>query len=135
MTTEAQLQLLVNNFLADVSKLARQAALETVSDLLNNVGLPASAVIGSRATPTRTATAPSSGGKASRGGKRPAGDLASLQQRVRDHVQRHPGQRVTDINAALGTSTGELRLPLGKLLNAGALRTTGQKRATQYYPA
>lgn len=130
MTIEAQLQVLVNNFVADVTRLARQAAMDTVGSLLSQVGMPGTA---SAAAPARSAA--TSLPRRARGGKRPAGDLASLQQRLRDHVRRNPGQRVTAINAALATTTADVRLPLAKLIASGELRTTGQKRATQYFPA
>lgn len=138
MTIEAELQTLVNNFVADVTKLARRAAMDTVASLLANVDPSEDAPRPRASRAAASSASPSSSGGSSRrprGSKRAAGDLASLQQRIGEHVRQHPGQKVTDLNAALATTTAELRLPLAKLIAAGELRTTGQKRATQYFPA
>ena len=39
------------------------------------------------------------------------------------------------IGKALGTPTKELNLPVKKLLSAKRIRTKGEKRATEYFPA
>ena len=130
MTIEAELQVLVNNFVADVTKLARRAAMDTVASLLSQVGIPGATAA---SAPSRAASTPSA--RRTRGGKRGAGDLASLQQQLREHILRNPGQRVTAITVALATTTADVRQPLAKLIASGELRTTGQKRGTQYFPA
>lgn len=51
-----------------------------------------------------------------------------------EHIAAHPGVRIEQINASLGTATKELALPLRQLVDAGTLRTEGQRRGTKYYP-
>lgn len=137
MKIEAELQVLVNKFVADVTALAQRAAMETVSGLLSSVGAGLSAAttsaLGTGPSHAPRAVASSVASASSRAGKRAAGDLASLQLRLRDHIRDHPGQRVTQINEALGTTTGDVRLPLVRLVTSGEVRTTGQKRATAYF--
>lgn len=126
---EAQIQKLVSGFVGDVGKLARQAAMDTLTTALAD----------SRSV--RATMPPPSPGRTSRasvprskGGKRPKGDIAALQARVAAHVAKHPGQRVEQINKVLGTTTRDLRLPLAKLIEARAVKTKGSRRATQYFP-
>lgn len=136
MDLEDELQDLVNAFVADVTRIARRKAMATIAELLANVELPAG---GGRAPRARAARGSTSGTEAAprkaRGAKRSSADLDALKDRVRAHVREHPGQRVTELNAALATTTAELRRPLAQLIAAGELRTTGQKRATQYFAA
>jgi len=80
----------------------------------------------------RTSAAPASRPK---GAKRPASELVDLRDRLREHVAGNPGQRVEQINAALGTATREVARPLRQLVASGALRTEGIKRATTYHPS
>ena len=70
-----------------------------------------------------------------KGAKRPAADIARLEEVLVKHIEKHPGQRVEQINKVLGTKTHDVRLPLAKLINAGTVKTKGSRRATQYFPA
>jgi hypothetical protein len=75
------------------------------------------------ATPARAKTR-------GKGGKRTPEELEALTKNVLSHIKRHPGQRVEQIAAALGTTTKELALPIIKL--GKALKTQGQRRGTKY---
>ena len=48
-------------------------------------------------------------------------------------VQKNPGQRGEHIAAALGTDTKPLRGPMKRLIEAGRIRTKGERRGTQYW--
>ncbi len=73
--------------------------------------------------------------KRAAGEKRPPGELAKLVEKLGDYIKGHPGQRMEQIGKALGTPTKDLTLPVKKLLSAKKIRTQGEKRATEYFPA
>lgn len=128
-----QISRLVNDFVAQVSALARRAAMETLEVALS----------GPQRNGGRSATSPASGvttralprGAArAKGNKRPADEIESVKDRVNEHVKTNPGQRVEQINHALGTTTKDVALPLKKLIAEGAIRSEGERRATAYFP-
>ncbi len=69
-----------------------------------------------------------------KGAKRPAGEIEATKTRLYDFIKSNPGQRVEQINKALGTTTKDLTLPLKKLIADKAVKTEGEKRATAYFP-
>jgi hypothetical protein len=48
------------------------------------------------------------------------------------HVRLHPGQRSEQISAAIGANSDAIRPVMKRLIQAGRVRTQGQKRATSY---
>ncbi len=142
---------LVSNFVTEITRLARAAAVDTLSRALTDGGGP---VRTSAGTGTGTATytgarrgrkpkaagaaiaAPSSSSAArrSKGAKRPKSEIAEIQERVHSHIRSNPGQRIEQINKVLGTRTADLTLPLKKLIADGSITTKGARRATTYLP-
>jgi hypothetical protein len=124
-------------FAADLVAIISRAAIEAVREALD---LP---IERDRAASRQASPAPRSGGQARRvpaarrafGAKRPPGELAKVVERLAAHIKANPGQRMEHIGTALGTSTAELNLPMRKLLAAKRVKTTGHKRATEYFPA
>ncbi len=69
------------------------------------------------------------------GAKRPPAELAKLTEKLGEYIKGHPGLRIEPIGKALSIPTKELTLPVKKLLAAKKIRSEGQKRATEYFPA
>ncbi len=67
--------------------------------------------------------------------KRDPQELATLIERLAGYIKANPGQRIEQINRALGVPTKELTLPVRKLLRTKRIKAQGQKRATSYVPA
>lgn len=70
-----------------------------------------------------------------RGGRvrRSSEDLEKLSGSFLAYVKAHPGQRLEEIGAGMGTATSELKRPVQLLLEAGSLSTQGQRRGTKYF--
>ena len=133
MTAEAKIQLLVQDFVSNVTALARQVAVESLASALS-----ATATAPGYGTRRQRRGGPGGSTRAvglARGTKRPAGDLERLSARFLDHVKANPGQRIEQINRALGTRTAELRGPVVKLIAAKEIKTKGTRRATIYFAA
>lgn len=69
-----------------------------------------------------------------KGAKRPADRIESIKSHLLSYINGNPGQRVEQINKALGTTTKDVALPLKKLAAEGAVRVEGMRRATAYFP-
>lgn len=134
---ETRINELVTNFINEVSRLARAAALDTLNRALAGadgtvvrdirVGKPAKAA-------GNGAAAAAAAAKRAKGEKRPKAEIAQVQAKVLAHIRANPGQRIEQINKVLGTRTPDLALPLKKLIAEGAVDTKGARRATTYFP-
>jgi hypothetical protein len=138
---EQRINDLVSGFINDITKLARQAALDTLSQALAGVGgtvvsdlrLPGLGRGRGRGRPKGRGAILSTARRA-KGAKRPQDEISQLKDTVLGHIKEHPGERIEQINAHLGTRTSDLSLPLKKLISDGAVRTEGDRRATKYFP-
>ncbi len=113
---QSDIQRLVDDFVSQVSDLARRAAIDTLAGALGGAG--------------RVSGAHSNG----RGYKRKSEHLEQLSDTLLAFVTKNPGLRVEQINKQLGTTTKALALPIKKLLAAGSLKSKGKRRATAYFP-
>jgi len=122
----------VNSFVAQISELARRAAIDTLESAFGARGVrtasPAAAATPA-ATPVRIGRP-----RGGRGAKRTSADIEEMSQRVVSFVKANPGLRIEQINKELGTTTKDLALPIRKLVADGVLTSKGQKRSTAYYP-
>ena len=124
---------LVSNFVAEITRLARAAAVDTLSRALTDSSGGGRAAAGGRGR-GRAASTGVGNPKRSKGAKRPKSEIAEIQERVHAHIKANPGQRIEQINKVLGTRTADLTLPLKKLIAEGAITTKGARRATTYLP-
>jgi len=121
---------MVRDFAARLDGLIRAAALASVQEALGTRANGASR----RAAPAAASRPPSRRAATKKGQKRDPRLIAKLTQTVGAHVKAHPGQGIEAMAKALGVKTGEITLPIAKLLKNRTIRKTGQKRATKYYP-
>ncbi len=133
-TVKDQIRERVEAFAADIAELIRASAMETVAAALGE------GVGGGRGGRGRRAAGrpPRGAGRAvaarAKGAKRPPGEIETLTAELGSYIKNNPGQRIEQIAKGIGTSTKELTLPVKKLLAKKAIKTRGQKRATQYFP-
>ncbi len=72
--------------------------------------------------------------KTGRLGRRSAAEIAKTLESIVTVLTKHPeGLRAEEIKAALELDTREIPRPLAEGLKNGALKKTGQKRATTYF--
>lgn len=69
-----------------------------------------------------------------KGAKRTPEELEALTKSLLGAIKKTPGQRIEQIGKSIGVSTKELALPVAKLFEAKAIKSTGQRRATKYFP-
>ncbi|HEV8550613.1 MAG TPA: hypothetical protein VGQ57_16320 [Polyangiaceae bacterium] len=117
-------------FASDLAGLIRESAMETVRDALGGAA-PSGRRGGGRVA---RAEAASPARRLPKGAKRPPGEIVKLTQRLLDYVKTHKGERIEQIAKGMSVSTRELNLPVKKLISTKAIKTRGQKRATQYFP-
>lgn len=119
----------VQSFVAQISELARRAALDTLESAFTGT------------TGRKAAAGPMSIGSAAvgrprggRGAKRTSADLEGLSTKFLAFVKSNPGLRIEQINKELGTSTKDLALPIRKLISESMITAKGKKRSTTYFP-
>lgn len=110
-------------FVAQITELARRAAIDTLEAALS----------GRAARGAAAAASPGPGRVRGRGAKRSPDELDKLAERFQAFVKENPGLRIEQINKQLGTTTKDLALPIRKLLAEGAIHAKGQKRSTTYF--
>lgn len=124
----------VQVFVSEITELARQQALETLSAAL------AAGAGGGRSARARNGTAiavgrPARRGRDRSGNRRSPEEIDRASQALLAEIQSNPGLRVEQLGRALGAATKDLTLPLKKLLSQRMVRSEGQRRATRYFPA
>ena len=121
----------VEGFVAQISELARRAALDTLQASFGNGGATKTRGSGLLALPGKPHVGRPAG---TRGAKRSPEYLEELQTRLATFVKANPGLRIEQINKELGTTTKDLALPIRKLVADNIITSKGQKRSTAYFP-
>ena len=124
----------VHAFVTEITELARQQALETLSSALVAGGGGRGRGAGRARNGTLPARATRRGRDAA-GNRRSPEEIDRASQALLSEIQSNPGLRVEQIGRALGAATKDLSLPLKKLLSQRMVRSEGQRRATRYFPA
>jgi hypothetical protein len=127
---EDQLQSIARRFVASVFAAIRAASLAE----LTTAGGSAPGRRGAPA-PVERRAAPATKRRARRAGRRSSDEVQALLGRVVDCVRgTSDGVSISQIAAKLGVATADLTRPLTLAVTAGALRKTGEKRMTRYFP-
>jgi predicted HTH transcriptional regulator len=116
---QSEMNRVVQGFVAQITELARRAAIDHLESALRGNGRRGSGMLLGRV------------GRG-KGNKRTSDELEDLSDKFVDFVKENPGMRIEQINKQLGTSTKDLALPIRKLLAEGVLKAKGQKRSTTY---
>jgi DNA-binding NtrC family response regulator len=127
--TDTAIRETVEAFVEQLTALIRGAALESVQEVLNGGGAPATR---RGPKPGRAAAKPVST-RRQKGAKRAPEELEALVKKLHAYVTKNPGQRIEQVGQALGIATKELSLPVKKLVAEKRLTTKGHKRATTYF--
>ncbi len=128
--SENRIRELTDSFVAELSVVIHEAALEAVRGALEGTAAPV------RRRGPRAGSKRKKAASRSRGGKRlrrSTGDVEAMAASILSYVKSNPGCSATDLAAELGVTTKDVRLPLVKLLEEKKLRTEGQARGTKYF--
>jgi len=145
---DSQIKARVDAFVADLSAMVRQAALEAVADALKagKGGAPGVAkAAAKKRAPAPAAAKPAKAAKAApaapaaakrkAGQKRSPDEISKTTEKLLNYITKNSGQRIEEIAKGVGHSTKELTLPVKKLLNDKKISAKGEKRATRYFIA
>jgi hypothetical protein len=121
---QSEMNRVVSGFVAQITDLARRAAIDTLESALGK------SRGGSHSAPRSVG---GGGGSRRKGAKRTGDELDKLAENFYAFVGKHPGLRIEQINKELGTSTKDLALPIRKMISEGSLKTKGSKRSTTYF--
>jgi hypothetical protein len=127
---------LVDAFAGDLTSLIRESAMDTVREALGGSGSSSGRGSG-RGRSAAVAASPAGARRASslpKGAKRPPEEIETLTTQLGEYIKTNKGERIEQIAKGMNVSTRELNLPVKKLLATKAIKTKGQKRATQYFP-
>lgn len=136
----AGLRARIDAFLSEITGLVKQAALDAVTASLSDGGAPKrrgpGRPKGSGAAAAAAGAAPKAApAKSGKRGKRTSEEVDAMAEAVSAYIKANPGQGLEAIGRGLGMPTKELKLPIAKLNQAKALKTTGQRRGMKYFLA
>lgn len=139
MNLPQEIESRVKKFVSELNELVRTEALRAVNQAWGGATrgvLTASekSGVGAGQKPSSAAAKSGRGRARKKGEKRSAAQLASLETELLANIQNSPGQRMEQIGLALREATKDLARPAKKLIDAGKVRTEGEKRATRYFP-
>jgi len=120
-------ELLIQEFIGHVSKLAddlRAAVIAEAQEAFTQVA-------GGSASKGRPGPKPKAPPK-KKGGKRTSEEIEAQGETILAYLKKNPSQGAEQLGAALGMSTGEMALPIAKLIAEKAVKFVGQKRGRKY---
>ena len=134
MATKAlgqELRSMCDDFANRLTLTVRRSVLEQVLSAMGGNGVAPARRGPGRPRGTSATKAPPTAARAD--GKRTPEQVQADGERIASYVRAHPGQRLEQIAAGLGTGSQELKLPVIKLLASKTLSKKGQKRGTMYF--
>ncbi len=138
-TIDSEIRSRIDAFIGELSTLVRLSALEAVHNALGST-LNAGAMAPKRGpgrpaksgTPSPLVSAPKAAAKRKRG-KRSQEDVLAVAGSVLGYIKAHQGERLEQIAKGMNVASKELKLPILKLFEQKAIKTTGEKRGTKYF--
>jgi hypothetical protein len=116
-----EIQALVDNFVAELSDLAKRIAIEQLKTVFDTDEPHAAASAGF--------TPPPRAGRV----RRHHDEIEALRDKLLAVIAAQPGRRTEDINTELGTRTPQIAQPLRQLVAEHRVRTEGTRRGTRYF--
>lgn len=132
---DSELRARIDAFVAELTNLVKQSALESVSAALGSSSGAVAAKRGPGRPKGSTSAPKPAAARRGRAGKRTPEEVAKVGETVAEFIKQNPGQGVEGIGKALGLATKELQLPILRLLETKAITSKGQRRGTKYFPA
>ena len=125
-----EIQALVDNFVADLSELAKRIAIEQLKTAFTaGTKVTGTKVTGTKVTGPPRVPVPERPSRARRGQR----EIEALRDKLLATIAEQPGRRAEDINTALGTNTAQIAQPLRRLVVERLVRTEGARRGTRYF--
>ena len=114
-----EIQALVDNFVVELSELAKRLAIEQLKVAFGAGGNGVASPPFASARPSRV--------------RRGQHEIEALRGRLLAEIAERPGCRAEDINSALGTKTPQIAQPLRRMVAEQLVRTEGVRRGTRYF--
>ena len=140
---DAQINDRITAFVDDINVMVRQAALSSVQEALGGeVGMHTVARRGRRGARrgprAATATGAGRGSRRGRGGRRirrTAAEVEAVAAQLQTAVRSNPGLRIGELAKVIGIEKKDASGPIRMLMDAKAIRSTGVRGGTRYFPA
>lgn len=131
-----RIQTIIDNALAEVRAALLEEASQAVRDALGGGGVVGNGrrTGGNQTGNGRRKPGPKPKAARAKGAKRTPEELEALTKTLLGAIKKGPGRRIEEIGKELGVATKELALPVLKLFEAKSIKSTGQRRATKYFP-
>jgi hypothetical protein len=130
---QTEMNRVVQGFVAQITELARRAAIDTLETALSRGGGGGGGGGGRKSSSSSSVMSSVASRGRGRGTKRTSDELEKLSESFVEFVKANPGLRIEQINKQLGTTTKDLALPIRKLIADGDVKVKGQKRSTTYF--
>jgi hypothetical protein len=127
---DAEIRSKIDAFVEQLTAHVKRAALNSVNAALGDGAAPARRGPG---RPRMNVKVGRPAKSAMKGGKRTPEQVQADAERIASYVRQHPGQRLEQIAAGLGSASQDLKLPVIKLLASKTLTKKGEKRGTMYF--
>jgi hypothetical protein len=114
-----EIQALVDNFVVELSELAKRLAIEQLKVAFGAGGNGVASPPFAPARPSRA--------------RRGQHEIEALRGKLLAEIAERPGCRAENLNSALGTKTPEIAQPLRRLVAEQLVRTEGVRRGTRYF--
>jgi hypothetical protein len=134
MSAEKKLQAIIDQFVADITAIVHQAAVESVESALGGSPSVAPKRGGGRKKAARKTTTRKAAAKAGKRTRITSAGKERLAGQIAAYVKANDGCGMGDLTKATGHPATRIRPIVKDLMAAGTIKSTGQKRGTKYHP-